>query len=176
MTTLEALEKIFPQYATPGDDVIREYCPSSFGFLDLPICDPYKDCERCWKEDIFIGGPSTGDDFTANFYQLLALRTMKPDMKVIDQLSEGLMGLAGEGGEAIDILKKHKFQGHELDRGEIALELGDIAWYLAEAANAIGYSLSEIFRMNIEKLRKRYPDGFSTEDSIKRVDEEESNG
>lgn len=105
-----------------------------------------------------------------NNYQAQALRTARnvtsPDML----LEESLMGLCGESGEAMDILKKHLFQGHELDKEALALELGDVAWYLAMAAYAIGYDLDDILAINIEKLKKRYPDGFSSEASINRTD------
>jgi NTP pyrophosphatase (non-canonical NTP hydrolase) len=57
-------------------------------------------------------------------------------------------------------MKKHLFQGHALDKEHLAKELGDVSWYLAVTAAAIGYDLETIFRMNVEKLRKRYPDGF----------------
>jgi NTP pyrophosphatase (non-canonical NTP hydrolase) len=75
------------------------------------------------------------------------------------------MGLNGEAGECIDILKKHIFQGHDLDKEHIAKELGDVAWYLAVSAAAIGYDLETILQMNVDKLRARYPDGFNTEAS-----------
>lgn len=80
----------------------------------------------------------------------------------------GLMGLNGEAGEAIDILKKHLFQGHELDTAHMAKELGDVAWYLAVSANAIGYDLETIMQMNVDKLKARYPDGFDAEHSLHR--------
>lgn len=80
----------------------------------------------------------------------------------------GLMGLNGEAGEAIDILKKHLFQGHELDTAHMAKELGDVAWYLAASANAIGYDLETIMQMNVDKLKARYPDGFDAEHSLHR--------
>lgn len=106
----------------------------------------------------------------ANEYQIEALRTengMNKDPSVIDpktfRLLNGLMGLNGEAGEAMDILKKHLFQGHELDLDHLALELGDCAWYLAVAADAIGYDLEKILVMNRAKLRARYPDGFEAE-------------
>ena len=75
------------------------------------------------------------------------------------------MGLNGEAGEAIDIMKKVLFQAHEFDREHLAKELGDIAWYLAITADAIGYDLEAILRMNVEKLKARYPDGFNSEHS-----------
>lgn len=98
---------------------------------------------------------------TANEYQNAALCTEPEDLReaeVTTRLSNGLMGLNGEAGEAIDILKKHLFQGHDLDTEHLAKELGDVAWYLAVSAAAIDYSLEDIFRMNIEKLKARYPD------------------
>lgn len=98
-----------------------------------------------------------------NEYQQEALRTAKKDLSNTEQLTNGLMGLAGEAGEAIDIMKKHLFQGHDLEREHIAKELGDVAWYLAVSAHALGYSLEEILQMNIEKLQKRYPTGFDSE-------------
>ena len=84
------------------------------------------------------------------------------------RLLEGLMGLNGEAGEAIDIMKKVLFQGHKFDRRHVALELGDICWYLALAADAIGYDLEEIMQMNIDKLSTRYPNGFAVERSVNR--------
>ena len=86
-------------------------------------------------------------------------------------LINGVMGLCGESGEAIDIVKKHLAQGHALDTQRLAKELGDVAWYLAETATAIGYELQDILLMNLEKLQKRYPEGFTVEDSINRHDD-----
>lgn len=82
---------------------------------------------------------------------------------------DGLIGLNGEAGEAIDLFKKYAFQGHELDREHLAKELGDVAWYLAVSADAIGYTLDEVLEMNICKLRARYPDGFETRKSVGRL-------
>lgn len=76
-----------------------------------------------------------------------------------------VMGLCGESGEAIDIVKKWLAQGHELDKEHLAKELGDIAWYLAEAATALDLPLENILQANIEKLKKRYPEGFDTKKS-----------
>ena len=80
------------------------------------------------------------------------------------------MGLCGESGEVIDIVKKHLAQGHELDKDKIAKELGDVAWYLAEVAYALDLKLEDVLVMNIEKLKKRFPNGFNVEDSIIRKD------
>ena len=104
----------------------------------------------------------------ANEYQRLAMTTLNPELSKKDVLINSVMGLCGEAGEAIDIVKKWMAHGHELDREHLAKELGDIAWYLAEAATALDLSLDEILEANIEKLKKRYPQGFDTERSRNR--------
>ena len=105
---------------------------------------------------------------TINEYQALAMTTLNPELSKKDVLINGVMGLCGESGEAIDIVKKHLHQGHELDKEKLAKELGDIAWYLAETAWALDIPLEEILQKNIDKLKKRFPEGFSTERSIRR--------
>ena len=105
---------------------------------------------------------------TVNEYQKLAMTTLNRDLSQKDILINAVMGLCGESGEATDIVKKHLFQGHDLDKEKLAKELGDIAWYLAEAATALDMDLDDIFAANIEKLRKRYPEGFDTSRSINR--------
>ncbi|MCD7717119.1 MAG: nucleoside triphosphate pyrophosphohydrolase family protein [Lachnospiraceae bacterium] len=105
---------------------------------------------------------------TINEYQDMAMRTLNPKLEKKDILLNGVMGLCGESGEVIDIVKKHMAQGHELDTEHLAMELGDVAWYLAETAMAIGYPLEDILKMNIDKLKARYPDGFAVEKSVNR--------
>ena len=105
---------------------------------------------------------------TVNEYQKLAMTTLNPALDKKDVLINGVMGLCGESGEAIDIVKKWLAQGHELDKNGLAKELGYIAWYLAETAYALDLSLEDVFRGNIEKLRNRYPEGFDTERSVNR--------
>ena len=107
---------------------------------------------------------------TVNDYQKLAMVTLNRDLDKKEMLTNAVMGLCGESGEACDIVKKHLFHGHELDRDALIKELGDVAWYLAEAAEALDLSLDEVFERNIEKLKKRYPEGFSSERSINRED------
>lgn len=108
-------------------------------------------------------------------YQELAMRTdpidiYDPEVQRTQRLTNALMGLNGEAGEAIDILKKAMFQGHTLFVDNLVEELGDCLWYIAEAAHTLGYKLSDVARNNIEKLEKRYPNGFTAEDSIERRD------
>lgn len=107
---------------------------------------------------------------TANEYQKLAMVTLNPDLSKRDVLINGVMGLCGEAGEAIDLVKKHLAQGHELDREGLIKELGDVAWYLAETATALDVELEEVLLQNIEKLKRRYPEGFAAERSIQRCE------
>ena len=95
---------------------------------------------------------------TINEYQKLAMTTLNKELSDRDILINGVMGLCGESGEAIDIVKKHLAQGHDLDKAHLAEELGDIAWYLAEVTTVLGYDLEDILQANIDKLRKRFPD------------------
>lgn len=108
---------------------------------------------------------------TINEYQKLAMTTRNPELDKKDVLINSVMGLCGESGEAIDIVKKWFAQGHELDKKHLAEELGDIAWYLAEAAMALDLSLEDILQANIDKLKKRYPEGFDVEKSLERQDD-----
>ena len=103
-------------------------------------------------------------ELTVNEYQKEAMRTATEK----DKLINGVMGLCGEAGECIDIVKKATFQGHELNKEHLAEELGDVAWYLAVAADAIGYDLLTILQMNVAKLNERYPEGFDSERSVNR--------
>ena len=103
---------------------------------------------------------------TGKEYQQLAMVTLNPLLSKQDVLINAVMGLCGESGEAIDIVKKHLHQGHTLDREKLVKELGDIAWYLAEAAQALDTDLDAIFEGNIEKLKARYPEGFDPQRSV----------
>ena len=106
---------------------------------------------------------------TINEYQLAALRTATYS-DTYPRALNGLMGLSGESGECLDLMKKHLFQGHQLDVEHLAKELGDVAWYLAVSAYAIGYDLETIFQMNIDKLKARYPKGFDRSLSMNRCE------
>ena len=107
-----------------------------------------------------------------NEYQRLAMKTLNPKLDKKDILINGVMGLCGEAGEAIDIVKKHLAQGHELHKEKLVEELGDVAWYLAEAAYALDMDLNTILENNILKLKKRFPEGFKVSDSVNRNKED----
>lgn len=104
-----------------------------------------------------------------NDYQKEALRTESSGDETIEhRLINGALGLNGEAGEFADLLKKHYYQGHNLDADHLAKELGDILWYVAISADAIGYDLDTVASMNVRKLQARYPNGFEAERSLKR--------
>ena len=103
---------------------------------------------------------------TANEYQEKAMATLNPALSRKDVLINSVMGLCGE---AIDLVKKWLAQGHELDRAHLVKELGDVAWYLAEAATALGLDLDDILQQNLDKLAARYPDGFDAQRSRVRL-------
>ena len=115
-------------------------------------------------ERVFV----SADPLTANEYQKKAMATLNPELSQKDVLINGVMGLCGEAGECIDLVKKHLHQGHPLDREKLAKELGDVAWYLAETAWALDIPLEDILRGNLEKLKKRYPQGFDADKSMNR--------
>ncbi len=105
---------------------------------------------------------------TVKEYQVQAMASLNPALSREQVLLNSVMGLCGESGECIDLVKKWQFQGHPLDKEKLAKELGDVAWYLAEAAAALEIPLEEILKMNLEKLKKRYPQGFDAQRSIER--------
>ena len=149
-------------------------CPESYGYLPAPeYCGRYgitlnERCSLCWDREI-TDVKTDNVAMSANDYQKAALRTESvPDTTM--RILQGVMGLSGEAGECLDLFKKHLFQGHDLEKEHLARELGDVAWYLAICADAIGYSLNDIFQMNIDKLKARYPEGFDENQSLHRKD------
>ena len=124
---------------------------------------------------------------TGNEYQKLAMRTNDGDCtyrleRMINEVQRlrgdtgrdiggiinACMGLPGEVGESVDMIKKWIFHGHDLDEDKLAKELGDILWYVALMCHSLGWDMEEIMQMNIDKLKARYPEGFSEQASIYR--------
>ncbi|MFT8319331.1 MAG: nucleoside triphosphate pyrophosphohydrolase family protein [Bacillus sp. (in: firmicutes)] len=117
-----------------------------------------------------------------NEYQEMSKRTMPTVGDVIIQdgcevvLTESLikanyaMGISGEAGEVTDLLKKQLFHGHAIDPKKVKKELGDVMHYAAGLATLYGFTLEEVTTENIDKLMKRYPEGFSSERSVNRVE------
>jgi NTP pyrophosphatase (non-canonical NTP hydrolase) len=105
----------------------------------------------------------------ADKYQELAMRTRNSPTRTT-ALITGALGLTGEAGEVADHIKKWYDQGHELQIDKVINELGDVCWYVALMATALDVPLSQVLEQNIEKLRKRFPNGFEVERSVNRED------
>lgn len=89
-----------------------------------------------------------------------------------------IIGLLGESSELAELLLDYDLEPCR-DTGiysdahqEWTKELGDVAWYHAAIATKLGLKISGIQQANIEKLKKRFPEGFTTQDSVARVDAE----
>jgi NTP pyrophosphatase (non-canonical NTP hydrolase) len=95
---------------------------------------------------------------TLDGYQAEARRTINRALDDDHRLLDAAAGLAEEAGEVLAHVRKHVMRGKTLDRDAVALELGDALWCLSIAADTLGVSLQDIARLNIEKLRSRYPD------------------
>jgi NTP pyrophosphatase (non-canonical NTP hydrolase) len=107
-------------------------------------------------------------DFTE--YQSLAARTLGRDRTHEQQLANAALGLTGEAGETAELIKKHLFHATPLDQDALVKELGDCLWYIAAFATNLGLSLDDVAQRNIDKLRKRYPEGFDPERSRNRTE------
>jgi NTP pyrophosphatase (non-canonical NTP hydrolase) len=97
---------------------------------------------------------------TFDDYQAQARRTMNTALSEDEARTMTALGLVGEAGECSELIKKHVFHNRALDREELQAELGDVLWYVAMLADACGLSLQEIAAHNVEKLIRRYPEGF----------------
>ena len=103
-----------------------------------------------------------------NEYQTLAMRTCNLPLSM-DMLYHGVFGLTSEAGEVAGIIQK-VYQGHEFDKEHMKKELGDCMWMIADICSALDFSLDDVMRTNIEKLKARYPTGFDLEKSLHRKD------
>ncbi len=103
-------------------------------------------------------------------YQELAGRTSPSGRPAIERLTNGALGLTGEAGEVVELVKKHRYHGHPLDLEAMTKEIGDVLWYVAELCTAVGLSMGTVAQHNVDKLRARYPEGFSSEASLERPD------
>ena len=101
-------------------------------------------------------------------YQKLAMRTAT-ELPQKEALHHGLHMLSAEAGECNGLMQK-TYQGHELLITEMIKELGDCCWAIARVCDAIGVSFDQVLEANIEKLKKRYPTGFSADRSVNRND------
>lgn len=100
-------------------------------------------------------------------YQIKARRTQNPELTQHERLCHALFGLCSEVGEVQAIYQK-SYQGHRVKTEKVIDELGDVLWFVAELCDALGVNMDGVARYNIDKLEKRYPDGFSAERSVNR--------
>ncbi|MBO0791703.1 MAG: nucleoside triphosphate pyrophosphohydrolase family protein [Ktedonobacteraceae bacterium] len=100
-------------------------------------------------------------------YQQRAARTLATTDPV-ETMKLTLIGMQGELGEISEPLKKFLYSGHELDIDHIEQEVGDLLWYLANLCNSLGIEMQHAMQRNMEKLKQRYPEGFSSQKSIHR--------
>ena len=106
----------------------------------------------------------TGDE-----YQELAERTINRNLNNVEREMHALHGMVGEIGELHSLYQK-VYQGHNLDEDHAKKELGDLLWFIAEYCTALGWELEDVMRLNINKLKARYPEGFSEDKSLHRAD------
>jgi len=111
---------------------------------------------------------NSNNHLTLEEYQSLAGRTAGAGGDGERRLIIAALGLTGEAGEFANLVKKLTAHGHKISPEVLADELGDVLWYVAEAASASGLNLGDLAHQNVEKLRRRYPEGFSEERSRNR--------
>ena len=104
-----------------------------------------------------------------NEYQKLAYRTVADKNDFMAMEFHALHGMVGEIGELHSLYQKI-FQGHKFDETHAKKELGDLMWFVAEYCSAKGWEMSEVAQLNIEKLKARFPEGFSAERSLNRAE------
>lgn len=106
---------------------------------------------------------------TLDEYEAAATRTINSKLRVSERLMDAASGLAEESGEILGLVRKHLYQSRSLDREELKKELGDALWCLTIAATSAGLTLDQVAEANIAKLRERYPDGYTDEQSQRRM-------
>ena len=94
---------------------------------------------------------------TLDEYQKSAARTLNPRLNDQEKLLDAAAGIAEEAGEVLAHVRKHLYQGRDLDRERLAEELGDVLWCIAAVATVSGLELSSIARQNQQKLAARHP-------------------
>jgi NTP pyrophosphatase (non-canonical NTP hydrolase) len=113
--------------------------------------------------------PEQQEEYTLNCYQKDASRTLAPNRRLDNNtLAMGGLGMAGETGEVVDLIKKVVAHGHELDQHKLIEELGDVMWYIAALCTLMGVGLEDVAFANIAKIKRRYPNGFDPNRSINR--------
>ena len=108
------------------------------------------------------------DTMSLNDYQVKSKRTLNQELTKEQTVSNMIMCILGETGEVADVIKKHYYQGHDLDIEHIKEEIGDVMFYIVNLCNVLDLDLEALLYQNHTKLMKRYPNGFTEKDSIER--------
>lgn len=105
-----------------------------------------------------------------NDYNVMVKALAKPDER--DQmLNHAVMGIAGESGEVVDVIKKHTIYGKPLNLSNVIEELGDEFFYMVFLMQTLNISFKDVLQANMDKLGKRYSSGaYTNEQAIKRAD------
>ena len=111
-------------------------------------------------------------------FELMVKGLRKPAISILETLTPErvdlihmAMGVAGEAGELLDMVKKHVAYDKPLDREKLILELGDIEFYLEGVRQILDIERGEVLAKNIEKLSERYNNLiYSDEAAINRKD------
>lgn len=80
------------------------------------------------------------------------------------------LGIAGEAGELVDVIKKATIYNRTLDRKNIIEELGDLEWYMQGLRSWLGVTREQVLQYNIEKLNLRYPQRYTDQAAQERAD------
>lgn len=102
-------------------------------------------------------------------YQSAARRTQNDALPLWAKREHAKMGLMSEVGEIMGIYQK-TYQGHDYDEVALKLEIGDCFWFLSELCDCNGWTIEEVINANIDKLKIRYPERFTPEQSINRIE------
>lgn len=86
--------------------------------------------------------------------------TSNPNLTRSEMASNWALGIAGESGEVVELIKKHLYHGKNMDLSDLEKEVGDVVYYVQAMCNLFGLDLEEVMQKNADKLKKRYPEGF----------------
>lgn len=163
ISSLETLKQDFPKIISwQYDDQLQ----NTVGNIELAITLLKAQEPRVMDADEMERREKT---MRINEYQTLAARTINKNLTDVEMILHALHGLSAEVGELHGIYQK-SYQGHEVNPDDVKKEVGDIMWMVAEFCTAKGWELEDICQMNIDKLRRRYPQGFSEERSVHRTE------
>ena len=101
-------------------------------------------------------------------FQRVSTRTLNKELSKEKQVSNMIFGANGELGEVTDILKKHLYQGHRINKQHLAEEIGDTLFYIVNLCTLYNLDVEDILQANVDKLKKRFPNGFESNRSINR--------